>query len=338
VVEKRASEPPLHAMLPRLTFTGDKAYILSTTQNIQSKASTAENQESAFEQRLTGEIKLRFDGFELEFGNQKPFEKAPLQKVQEAKTRGGAGEVETAVEKRAAEEKAGASSIQQKEKVQPKVSLEEKSPAQRKKLEKEQSERPIQVIGDRHLEAIKAIKEAGTLLGIMAGAGITAPTEMGRQTAKITDKVDMKKTGEGDSMRVVDELKGDKEKFYKDGGSEDTRRREAEKGQVDRKSDIQKPRVLAEEEAAVKVLKRDTVHLEKAVEQHEIKERIQHDMEQTVATQKEAPVRQAREAVKQAATSIESVIKKSQSEMWTGDEMAAKLIYLLMKASSTFTF
>lgn len=48
--------------------------------------------------------------------------------------------------------------------------------------------------------------------------------------------------------------------------------------------------------------------------------------------------RQIGEALKQAATSIESILKKSMKDCWAGDEMAAKLIYMLMKASSSFTF
>ncbi|MDQ7821207.1 MAG: HD domain-containing protein [Candidatus Eremiobacteraeota bacterium] len=55
-------------------------------------------------------------------------------------------------------------------------------------------------------------------------------------------------------------------------------------------------------------------------------------------TELELKNEQVSQASRNAATCIESVIKKSAGEEWTGDEMAAKLIYLLMKASSTFTF
>jgi HD-GYP domain-containing protein (c-di-GMP phosphodiesterase class II) len=67
------------------------------------------------------------------------------------------------------------------------------------------------------------------------------------------------------------------------------------------------------------------------------KEEVEQEAVETQIS-KEAPLRQAEEAVKQAAVSIESVIKKSRCDIWSGDEMAAKLIYLLMKAASTFTF
>ncbi len=48
--------------------------------------------------------------------------------------------------------------------------------------------------------------------------------------------------------------------------------------------------------------------------------------------------RNTQEAVKHANTSIESIIKKSNVDLWTGDEIAAKLIYLLMKSASEYTY
>ncbi len=76
----------------------------------------------------------------------------------------------------------------------------------------------------------------------------------------------------------------------------------------------------------------------KTIERQQTLKEVQEIRQQQVETKRDIPVRQVEQASKNAATSIESVIKKSQKENWTGDEMAAKLIYMLMKASSTFTF
>ncbi|MDQ7823959.1 MAG: HD domain-containing phosphohydrolase [Candidatus Eremiobacteraeota bacterium] len=57
-----------------------------------------------------------------------------------------------------------------------------------------------------------------------------------------------------------------------------------------------------------------------------------------VQASRQAPIRLTEEAAKHAATSIESILKKSQKETWTGDEMATKLIALLMKSSSEYTY
>ncbi|MGV8121973.1 MAG: HD domain-containing phosphohydrolase [Candidatus Xenobiia bacterium LiM19] len=53
---------------------------------------------------------------------------------------------------------------------------------------------------------------------------------------------------------------------------------------------------------------------------------------------KEQPLKHTMQAAQHATTSIESILKKSQKETWTGDEMAAKLIALLMKSSSEYTY
>ncbi len=53
---------------------------------------------------------------------------------------------------------------------------------------------------------------------------------------------------------------------------------------------------------------------------------------------KEQPLKHTMQAAQHASTSIESILKKSQKETWTGDEMAAKLIALLMKSSSEYTY
>lgn len=67
-------------------------------------------------------------------------------------------------------------------------------------------------------------------------------------------------------------------------------------------------------------------------------EEIHREEISQVREKNEIVARQIGEASKQAATSIESILKKSMKECWVGDEMAAKLIYMLMKASSSFTF
>jgi HD-GYP domain-containing protein (c-di-GMP phosphodiesterase class II) len=53
---------------------------------------------------------------------------------------------------------------------------------------------------------------------------------------------------------------------------------------------------------------------------------------------KDQPIKHTMQAAQHATTSIESVLKKSHRETWTGDEMAAKLIALLMKSSSEYTY
>jgi HD-GYP domain-containing protein (c-di-GMP phosphodiesterase class II) len=150
------------------------------------------------------------------------------------------------------------------------------------------------------------------------------------------DRIEM--SGDEGTDRVVNEVRGGEKRFNEEEGSENFRRRNESRSPVKAEPGLLRPGIEALEEAALRQVKQDNLDIRKKLLKNEESERAREDVEQLAAAQKEIPVRQAAHAVKHAVTSIESILKKSQSETWTGDEMAAKLIYLLMKASSTFTF
>jgi HD-GYP domain-containing protein (c-di-GMP phosphodiesterase class II) len=164
------------------------------------------------------------------------------------------------------------------------------------------------------------------------------PSLQGRQNGGIEDGLDIRKDCEKGSEGAIGMIQSRKGRFDEEGSQSGSRERKYDEGHVDVRSGLQKPRIALSEERAVSQLKMDTLELEKALTQQVMQKEEEEETAQAAASQKEMPVKHAREAARHAATSIESVIKKSQSETWSGDEIAAKLIYLLMKASSTFTF
>lgn len=70
----------------------------------------------------------------------------------------------------------------------------------------------------------------------------------------------------------------------------------------------------------------------------EISKKLQEDTVRVTTDKKLETITHTTTAAKHANTCIESILKKSQKDIWTGDEMAAKLIAILMKSASNFTY
>ncbi len=78
--------------------------------------------------------------------------------------------------------------------------------------------------------------------------------------------------------------------------------------------------------------------VQREVIKQEMTERVRKDSIMLAETSRQEPIRLTTAAVQHASTSIESILKKSEKDIWTGEEMAAKLIALLMKSASSYTY
>ncbi|MDQ7823584.1 MAG: HD domain-containing protein, partial [Candidatus Eremiobacteraeota bacterium] len=314
-----------------------RSFILSTSLEMQPRLSARDNLITPPSRPAADELRIRLDGSHVEFQDQGRDRGDAVTRAKAAR-RSDAKSEKSALQ----EEKAGGvTGSQQREKAPSRPPLMEKSFVERKKKAAEKDENIPQFTrrGNTMIEAVRAIKETDRLFSMFGTAFHTSPfiLDPSRNTVKINEKTESRK-GIDSSMRVIDELSGNDSRFTEEESFQDFLRHEKEK--TFERSASRKPGTGAKapEEQSPRGSRGDLVDIQKEIHHEELVQETREMEKTAVETKKLIPDKQVEQAAKQAATSIESVIKKSQHDLWTGDEMAAKLIYLLMKASSTFTF
>ncbi|MDQ7823918.1 MAG: HD domain-containing phosphohydrolase [Candidatus Eremiobacteraeota bacterium] len=197
--------------------------------------------------------------------------------------------------------------------------------------------RPLEKIGSQHMTRISA--EGGSKDPGGYARSVINDSVAGAETNRPSLAEQVKnepRTGQTPFLRVVEPKAAMKQGSTGEGEGEQGR----DPGSFVAAVQGQKPRA-----AVISLRKEEPPRSEAPAEQDStvmVKQKAQQDVQkdavQKVEATRQTQVKQENQAVQNAASSIESVIKKSQKESWTGNEMAAKLIYMLMKASSTFTF
>ncbi|MDQ7823919.1 MAG: HD domain-containing phosphohydrolase [Candidatus Eremiobacteraeota bacterium] len=220
--------------------------------------------------------------------------------------------------------------------------LQEKSHVTKRKAHDPKEERGTQKSLNGSIEKISAIRNTEktyTMPGaILSTHAPLVAAEMNRNFIVIPEKAEVKKGGSTSLVRIVDEVVPGERKLKDEG---EYRQFSGEhRGRFSRSPLLKGARVIRStgEAGSDPTSAGDKVHFESARQEERLKNERYLENAQKVGESRKAPSMQEAAAARNAATSIESVIKKSQRENWTGNEMAAKLIYMLMKASSTFTF
>lgn len=179
---------------------------------------------------------------------------------------------------------------------------------------------------DAPIDAIRALGDQGSGGAVLASA--LSQQEM--RPVQTRGKFDLRQ-GEGAlSHKVVDEVQRDQRNFGEQGeqgGFQDQGRGSGRSPYATSRQVIQNQQLNLQNQLN-----------QQAVTKQEVTERNTRDSLRVSATVKQEPERQTQQAVKHASTCIESILKKSHQETWTGDEMAAKLIAILMKSASSFTY
>jgi len=219
--------------------------------------------------------------------------------------------------------------------------IQEESFIERKKVMKSQDSEPSVKIGQQHADPLTNVRELERLFSMTGGSFFTAPglVDSNRQFIRMTEKFDVKKAVENEGITVIGNIQGGDERYhageYYGDSMRNEHREESFQGAMPK---APRQQIQHLQEKAAEQSRRDTSEIHRNAEKEEDVQETIHEVAQSVTTYKQAETRKVDQASQNATTSIESVIKKSQNETWTGDEMAAKLIWLLMKAASTFTF
>jgi HD-GYP domain-containing protein (c-di-GMP phosphodiesterase class II) len=327
------------AVNPRQDFNLQKDFLLSTSQDIFPKLFMKQGPET---RPVQGEkFRIRLDGSSMEFFNTlKPDQQSGVASSSTASSINRAP-IREESQIRSIEEKSGVLSSTPKNRAESRPPIQEKSFVERRKEIKGQDSEPISMIGQRHTEPISSVRELERMYSMTGGSFFTAPgiLDTNRQFIRMTEKFDMKKAVENEGMTIVGDIRGGDERYGEGEYYDDSMREERHEGSL-QGSLPRAPKKQAEhlQQKAAEQSQRDTVEIRKAEVKNEAVQSAAREVVQSKATEKQAEVKKVDQASQHATTSIESVIKKSQHETWTGDEMAAKLIWLLMKAASTFTF
>ncbi len=316
-----------------------KGFLLSTSQDIYPRPAMKQGPEH--QQRLQGEeLRIRLDGNTVEFNTFRlPNELQSPSQPGETEKRALIPKTETP--RVSLEEKSGVLSAEPGKRPQSKPPIQEKSFVERRKAQKSQDSEPVMRIGDIHTAPINSVRELERMYSMTGGSFFTAPgvLDANRQFIRMTEKFDVKKAVENEGITVIGDIQGGEERYhdseYYGDSMREERREESFRGSLPRT-----PRKQAEhlQEKALEQSHLNTIEIRKSSEKEEVIQDTIHEVAQSVKTDKQIETKKVDQASQHATTSIESVIKKSQNETWTGDEMAAKLIWLLMKAASTFTF
>lgn len=201
-------------------------------------------------------------------------------------------------------------------------------------------EKPIAPVKNKDTEPAASVIEAKTVISLFVSSSplLTAAAETIKPSTSVYERNEAKRTDPAFSVNAVTEpgkeegCYNDEQRFNKSGGYVQVKKAAASPSVDIRCFSMEVEKAFSPQSH------RDSFREVKIQGEKENLIRSAGESTVRVAENKKTVVRQEQASVQNVATSIESVIKKSQGDNWTGNEMAAKLIYLLMKASSTFTF
>ena len=210
--------------------------------------------------------------------------------------------------------------------------LKEKQSVASKSMGRQGEETAARKKGDAPIESIRGIEgRAGSFSLESTVAPAFVPQE-NRQTSTPQGKFDLRQGDGAPEHKIVDEL----QRHQRDSGGEQGERGFQEQGR-ERGFTYSKAKLTAATQSPGQAVQSQQQQ-QQAEAKQQIYSRAYKDSVRLSEARKQEPIQQAQQAIRHASTCIESILKKSHSETWTGDEMAAKLIAILMKSASGFTY
>ncbi|MGV8125573.1 MAG: HD-GYP domain-containing protein [Candidatus Xenobiia bacterium LiM19] len=339
VIDKRTPDDPAKIV----KVPEERAFILSTRTDMQIRHQT-DGRVGVLTGRQTEGVNIRLEGRAVEFQSPSMLSSTDdildvIHNIVRSKlsTTGEITSTASPDKDISVQEKAGVISIVNRERTSARVPLIEKSFVDRRKAQKGIEAKTGPVITGRHMEPIRSILEPEKMNFLVGGflCSSFVAVQVQRHFIGVPRKSEPVK-GLSVKSQVVDEVKNISEK-----GDESSQYRSLQRNDREGRKEqgtMRRGKSGSEAQQNETSSREEFMRMLRSIESEEICEELHREEAPRVTEKKELVTRQIQEASKQAATSIESVIKKSMKESWTGDEMAAKLIYMLMKASSTFTF
>lgn len=218
-----------------------------------------------------------------------------------------------------------------------KAPLEERSSAARPDQKKGAQGSQFRRQYDSPIQAIREFGEHSPLMGEAMGASAMA-SDLSKPAALPHGRFEAGKTENQANQRVVEELRRHERQPGEGQNGQDeqsTNERSGGRTETTLQMKLQRPDGQQPQSTAPQM---QQFHQQQEVFRQETKEQVMRNAAMTTDSKKQETVSQTSQAVKHASTSIESILKKSHTDVWTGEEMAAKLIALLMKSASNYTY
>jgi len=189
---------------------------------------------------------------------------------------------------------------------------------------------------DVPVQTIREFGENATLGGGAIGASAMA-SDMSQSAALPQGKFDAGRVENQSNQRTIEELRRHERQF---GEGQNGQEEQSMNEQAGKKAEtLIQSRSQRSEGQQPQSASQPSQHLQQQENfRREVKEQVVRTATMTTDSKKQEEVAHTTTAVKHASTSIESILKKSHTDVWTGEEMAAKLIALLMKSASNYTY
>lgn len=218
-----------------------------------------------------------------------------------------------------------------------KAPREERSFAARSEQKKGTQESQSRRQYDAPLQAIREFGEHSPQMGEAIGASAMA-SDLSQSAALTHGRFEAGKAENQNNQRIIEELRRHERQPGEGQNGQDEQsmnERSGGRSETTLQMRTQRPDGQQPQSAAPQM---QQFHHQQEVFRQEVKEQVVRNAAATTDSKKQETVAQTTQAVKHASTSIESILKKSHTDVWTGEEMAAKLIALLMKSASNYTY
>ncbi len=189
----------------------------------------------------------------------------------------------------------------------------------------------------QHDSPVQSIREFGEYSGGAIGASAMA-SDLSQSAALPQGRFEAGKLENQSNQRIIEELRRQERQFGEgQNGSEEQSMNEQAGGRSEASLQMKAQRPDGQQMQST-TPQTQQFQQQQEVFRQEVKEQVTRNAAMTTDSKKQEVVAQTSQAVKHANTSIESILKKSHTDVWTGEEMAAKLIALLMKSASNYTY